>query len=179
MTAGFTNQRHISAEGHLARHSALFQIDLSRLDLDAPLEYIETEGIRSTLELFTRADRSRRWTPRQIAHSLGISGGGPTFVGAPGAVAGAMERWMTEAEVDGFNLVDPMPHRSYPDFVELVVPELQRRGLVWSDYEGGTFRELVQGVGGARLPADHPGAAFRTLAAPTERASDRQGLADQ
>jgi FMN-dependent oxidoreductase (nitrilotriacetate monooxygenase family) len=157
-------QRYVSEEGHLARHSALFQIDLSRLDLDAPLDYVETDGIRSTLEVFTRGDPSRRWTPRQIGRSLGISGGGPTFVGTAAAVADALQDWMVRAEIDGFNIVDPLPHESYGSFVALVVPELQRRGLVWSDYEGASFRETMRAPGQPRLPEDHPGAAFRPAA---------------
>jgi FMN-dependent oxidoreductase (nitrilotriacetate monooxygenase family) len=153
--------RYISVEGHLARHSALFQLDLSGIGLDTPLEYIDSDGIRSTLEVFTRLDPYRRWTPRQIAQSLGLSAGGPTFVGSPRTVADELERWMDEGDIDGFNILDPMPLQSYPEFVDWVVPELQRRGRVWLEYAGETLREYLHGPGRHRTAAGHPATLIR------------------
>jgi FMN-dependent oxidoreductase (nitrilotriacetate monooxygenase family) len=163
----------ISAEGHLARHSALFQLDLSKVGLDAPLKYVESDGIRGTLEVFTRLDPTREWTPRQMAHSLGLAAGGATFVGSARTVADLMEEWMSEGDLDGFNILDPMPLRSYPEFVEHVVPELQRRGRVWSEYRGSSLREYLQGPGQVRARSSHPaGIAYRayrsSAAAPNE-----------
>jgi long-chain alkane monooxygenase len=152
---------YISVEGHLARHSALFQLDLSRIGLDTPLEYVESEGIRSTLEVFTRLDPTRQWTPRQMAESLGLAAGGPTFVGSPRTVADVMERWLIEGDLDGFNILDPMPLCSYPEFVTWVVPELQRRGRVWREYEGATLREYLHGTGHIRALSTHPAGMIR------------------
>ena len=154
---------YASLEGSLARYSALMQVDLSALDPDMPLEYVETDGIRGTLEVFTRLDPTRQWTPRAIAEFVGVSGGGPLFVGSPSQVSDQLERWMEEADIDGFNITDPVPPVTLRDFVDLVVPELQRRGRVWTRYEGDTLRESFLGPGQARLPADHPGAAYRRL----------------
>jgi hypothetical protein len=92
---------------------------------------------------------------------MGIAAGGPTFVGGPASVADQMQGWMTEAEVDGFNILDPMPPHTYPAFIAHVLPELRRRGVVWSGYEGTTLREMLQGTGNPRLPSEHPAAAFR------------------
>jgi len=156
---------YISVEGHLARHSALFQLDLSRLGLDTPLEYVDTDGIRSTLEVFTRLDPTRRWTPRQMAQSLGLAAGGPTFVGSPQTVADEMERWMEDGDLDGFNILDPMPLLSYPEFVSMVVPELQRRGRVWIEYEASTLREHLLGLGHERSLPGHPASLIRDGAA--------------
>lgn len=155
---------YISPEGHLARHSALIQLDLSAVGLDAPLAYVDTQGIRSTLEVFTRLDPQREWTPRQIARQLGVAGGGPTFVGSASTVADEMERWMEVGDIDGFNILDPMPLQSYPEFVALVIPELRRRQRVWPTYEGSSLREYLQGAGCTRLCQDHPGAAHRVAA---------------
>ena len=58
---------YASLEGALARYSALMHIDLSALDPDEPLSYVETDGIRGMVELFTRLDDTRTWTPREIA----------------------------------------------------------------------------------------------------------------
>ena len=158
-------ERYASVEGALARWSALMQIDLSRLDLDAPLEHVETDGIRGMVDLFTRIDPSRTWTPREIARFVGVGGGGPLFVGSPATVADGLERWVEEAGVDGFNIADPVPPVTFRDFVDLVVPELQRRGRVWRDYDGETLRERLQGRGQERVRDDHPAAAWRRAAA--------------
>jgi long-chain alkane monooxygenase len=154
-------QRYASVEGALARWSALMHIDLSRLDLDAPLEYAETDGIRGMVELFTTLDPDRRWTPRAIAEFVGVGGGGPVIVGSPATVADELERWIDEAGIDGFNIADPVPPVTFRDFTDLVVPELQRRGRVWSDYDGATLRESFHGRGVTRVRDDHPAAAFR------------------
>lgn len=152
---------YASVEGALARYSALMHIDFSTLDPDVPLEYVDTEGIRGMVEVFTRLDSTRAWTPRAIAEFVGVGGGGPVIVGSPATVADELERWMDEGDLDGFNLADPVPPVTYRDFVGLVVPELQRRGRVWREYEGETLRERFHGAGSARVPDDHPAAGFR------------------
>jgi FMN-dependent oxidoreductase (nitrilotriacetate monooxygenase family) len=154
-------QAYASTEGALARWSALMQIDLSALDLDAPLQYVDTDGIRSMVALFTTLDPERTWTPREIARFVGVGGGGPVLVGSPQTVSDGLERWIDEAEIDGFNLADPIPPNGHRAFVDLVVPELQRRGRVWREYEGATLREHLQGAGQAHVRDDHPAAIFR------------------
>ncbi|BBH67257.1 N5,N10-methylene tetrahydromethanopterin reductase [Actinoplanes sp. OR16] len=154
-------QRHASVEGALARWSALMHIDLSALDLDKPLEYVETDGIRGMVELFTTLDPSRTWTPRAIAEFVGVGGGGPVIVGSPATVADELERWADESGVDGFNIADPVPPVTFHDFVELAVPELQRRGLTRTSYEGSTLRESFYGAGVKRVRDDHPAARYR------------------
>ena len=52
-----------------------------------------------------------------------------------------MEQWVTEGGCDGFNIMPPLYPSHLEDFVELVVPELQRRGLFRTEYEGSTLRE--------------------------------------
>jgi FMN-dependent oxidoreductase (nitrilotriacetate monooxygenase family) len=152
---------YASLEGSLARYSALLHIDLSQLDPEQPLEYSDTEGIRGMLEVFTRLDPTRRWTPREIADFVGVGGGGPVIVGSPATVADELERWVTVGGVDGFNIADPVPPVTLRDFVDLAVPELQRRGLVWREYEGETLREYFRGAGNPRVGPDHPAAAYR------------------
>jgi FMN-dependent oxidoreductase (nitrilotriacetate monooxygenase family) len=150
-------QRYASTIGSLARWSALMQIDLSQLDLDTPLAHAETDGIRGMVDVFTRLDPLRTWTPREIANFVGVGGGGPVFVGTPTQVVDEMEHWVRVGDVDGFNIADPIPPAGLRDVVEQVVPELQRRGLHWSDYEGTTLREHLLGAGTVRLRDDHPG----------------------
>ena len=61
--------------------------------------------------------------------------------GTPRQVVDAMEEWFQTGAADGFNVLPPVLPASLDDFVELVVPELQRRGLYRTRYEGSTLRE--------------------------------------
>jgi long-chain alkane monooxygenase len=152
---------YASIEGNLARLSGITQVDISQLDLDQPLEYSDTPGIQGILANFTKADPSRRWTPREIADFMSVSSLGPVVVGSPTTIADDLERWVEEADIEGFNLVDVMPPSSFADFVELVVPELQRRGRMWREYEGSTLRESIYQSGQQRVRDDHPAARHR------------------
>ena len=68
---------------------------------------------------------------------------------------------MDATDVDGFNLAYAVTPESFADFVDLVVPELQRRGIYKRDYRSGTLREKLSGSGRSRLASSHPSAAFR------------------
>ncbi|MBM9466696.1 LLM class flavin-dependent oxidoreductase [Nakamurella leprariae] len=155
------HRQYASPEGNLARFSALVHVDMASLDPDMPLEYVENDGIQGSLSVFTRADPTRRWTPREIGDFLSVSSMGALFVGSPTTIADQFEQWVDEAGVDGFNISDTVSGVSFPEFVDLVVPELQRRGLVWNNYEGATFREHLYGVGHARTMPDHPATRYR------------------
>ena len=64
--------------------------------------------------------------------------------------------------MDGFNLTRIVTPESYVDFIDLVIPELQKRGSYKTAYETGTLREKVfQGT--ARLPEQHTGSTYRPL----------------
>jgi FMN-dependent oxidoreductase (nitrilotriacetate monooxygenase family) len=156
---------YASIEGNLARLSGITHVDIAQLDLDQPLEYSDTPGIQGILANFTKADPSRRWTPRDIADFMSVSSFGPVVVGSAATVADALERWVAEADIEGFNLVDVMPPASFSDFIDLVVPELQRRGRMWRDYEGETLRESIYQAGQQRVRDDHPAARYRRSSA--------------
>jgi FMN-dependent oxidoreductase (nitrilotriacetate monooxygenase family) len=156
-TATYEDLRaYVSTEGHLARLSAILQIDLSALDPDVPLESVETNGIRGVLDVYTRLDPTTRWTPRAIGEFLGLAGGGALIVGGPETAADQLEQWFDKAGIDGFNITDPAPLRTYSDFNRFLLPELQKRGRVRSSYDGATYRENLYGAGQARLRDDHP-----------------------
>lgn len=152
----------VSVEGTLARQAALMQLDFGAADLDKPLKYVETDGLRSALEVFTKGDPDREWTPRQVAEKLADSLGGITIVGSPTTVADEMERHMAEGDIDGFNIYDNLPLRTLPDFVDLVVPELRRRGLMPQEYVADTLRGNLSN-GEPRLPSTHTGASYRRV----------------
>jgi hypothetical protein len=86
---------------------------------------------------------------------------GVVVVGSPATVVDEMERWIEVADVDGFNLAYATTPGTFEDLVELVVPELRRRGLVPEQYETSTLREHLYGPGQVRVRDDHPAAAHR------------------
>jgi alkanesulfonate monooxygenase SsuD/methylene tetrahydromethanopterin reductase-like flavin-dependent oxidoreductase (luciferase family) len=153
----------VNYDGALALLSGWSGIDFGRLDPDQPLEYVETNAVRTLLQAFAQADPTRRWTTRDVAKFVGIGGGGPVLVGAPEQVVSMLMEWV-DAGVDGFNLAYAITPDTFADFIDGVVPVLQRRGLMQRGYEEGTFREKLFGPGRARLRAPHPAARYRRSA---------------
>ncbi|MFV8054786.1 LLM class flavin-dependent oxidoreductase [Mycobacterium sp. 48b] len=149
-------------EGALAFYAGITGVDLSLVDPDQPLEYVETDSARFALEIFSRADPDRTWTPNEVVRYLSIGAMGPVFVGSPTTVADDLERWIDDADIDGFNLTYATTPGTFVDFIDLVVPELQQRGRYWDDYdEGTTLREKLYGPGQKRVREDHPAAVHR------------------
>jgi alkanesulfonate monooxygenase SsuD/methylene tetrahydromethanopterin reductase-like flavin-dependent oxidoreductase (luciferase family) len=79
-------------------------------------------------------------TVRQLVGRLAAGGGHCTVVGTPEQIADHMEHWFVNAGADGFNLMPPLLPEGLEDFVEQVVPVLQRRGLFRTAYESATLR---------------------------------------
>ncbi|MDQ0272879.1 LLM class flavin-dependent oxidoreductase [Cytobacillus purgationiresistens] len=156
-------KNYISYEGALALLSGWTGIDLSSYDPEDTVEYIENNAIQSALEVFTKADPNRKWTVRELAIFAGIGGRGPVIVGSPEQIADEMERWVQEAGIDGFNIAYTLAPSSFADFVELVVPILQERGLVQKEYHAGSYREKLYGQGQNYLKTNHYGFTFKNL----------------
>jgi FMN-dependent oxidoreductase (nitrilotriacetate monooxygenase family) len=154
-------QSYVSEEGALVLMSGWTGVDFSRYALDEPIRYSKQEAQTSALEAFTIADPGRVWTVREIAKHAAIGGRGPVVVGSAEQVADELIGWVEETDVDGFNLAYAVTPETFADFVDLVIPELQRRGRYKRDYEPGTLREKFYGPGRARLGPDHPAAKFR------------------
>src|SRR5262245_23720996 len=150
----------ISYDGALALLSGWTGIDFGQFTPDQPLEYIETNAIRTLVHGFTEADPSRKWTLRDLAKYVGIGGAGPVLVGTPEQIADSFQDWI-DAGVDGFNLAYAITPGSFIDFIDGVVPVLQKRGMMQKDYQEGTLREKLFGHGHARVQRPHPAAAYR------------------
>jgi FMN-dependent oxidoreductase (nitrilotriacetate monooxygenase family) len=155
---GFFEQ--ISYDGGLALLSGWTGIDFGQFEPDQQLEYIETNAIRTIVHGFTEADPGRKWTLRDLAKYVGIGGAGPVLVGTPEQLADTFQEWV-RAGVDGFNLAYAITPDTFTDFIEGVVPVLQRRGLMQTEYGEGTLREKLFGKGHARLRDPHPAAQYR------------------
>jgi FMN-dependent oxidoreductase (nitrilotriacetate monooxygenase family) len=147
----------IDVQGALALMSGWTGVDLSALGPDDVIRYVEKDAGRSALESFTTADPDREWTVREVAQWVGIGGRGPVVAGSAATVADAMEDWIDNTGIDGFNLTYVIAHQTFRDIARLVVPELQRRGRYKTAYAPGTFREKLFGRG-PRLQSGHPGA---------------------
>ncbi len=154
-------RRYADPEAALALFSGWTGVDFAKYRLDDELRYIETEATRSALASFTSDDRDRVWTVRELAEHVAIGGRGPLFVGAPDEIAETVVRWVAETDIDGFNLAYAVTPESFEDFVALVVPELQRRGVYKRDYASGTYREKLFGRG-PHLAMPHPAAQYRS-----------------
>ena len=83
---------------------------------------------------------------------------GQFLTGAPEQIADTLQDWQN-AGVDGFNLIYSVTPGTFVDFIEGVVPILQKRGLMQKEYTPGPLREKI--FGDARLPVRHPGAGWR------------------
>ncbi|MGY2167451.1 LLM class flavin-dependent oxidoreductase [Pseudomonas gingeri] len=152
----------IDLESGLAFYAGITGIDLSQLDPHEPLKYVDTDSARFALEIFSKADPERTWTPDEVVRYVGIGAMGPVIVGSPATVADELERWMDEADIDGFNLAYAVTPGTFEEFVDLVVPELQRRGRYWRNYDDSdTLRERLYEPGQSKVRADHPAAAYR------------------
>jgi alkanesulfonate monooxygenase len=125
--------------------------DVTGMDPDAKmadlnLEAVDDVGTRSGQML----DLARRenWTLRQLYQHFAAARGHMVLVGTPTSVVDAMQEWFENGACDGFNIVPSLFPDEFESFVDLVVPELQRRGLYRKAYEGSTLRDLL----GLRVP---------------------------
>ncbi|WP_028621034.1 LLM class flavin-dependent oxidoreductase [Pseudomonas sp. Ant30-3] len=147
---------YASAEAGVAHFSASTGIDFSQYAIDEPIQYVKSNAIQSA----TRHLQNNDWTRRKLLEQHALGGRYITVVGSPGQVADELESWIAETGLDGFNLTRIVTPESYVDFIELVIPELQRRGSYKTAYDTGSLRgKLFHGE--AYLPERHTGAAFR------------------
>jgi len=156
---------HVDIEAALTLLSGWTGVDFSRYPPDATIEYLDTQAGRTALASFSSADPTKRWTVREAAEFIGLGGRGPVLVGDPAQVADQLIAWQDATGIDGFNLAYAVAHETFRDVVELVVPELQRRGRYRRDYEPGTLRHQLFGAG-PRLNERHAGRRVR-LSSPT------------
>jgi FMN-dependent oxidoreductase (nitrilotriacetate monooxygenase family) len=148
-------RRHVSVEGALAHFSASTGIDFARFAMDEPIQHQKTQANQSNVEAITTRSADV-WTRRKLIDSMVLGSRQPPIVGSPARVADALQDWVASADVDGFNLSRTVTPECVEDFIELVVPELQARGVYKTAYAPGTLREKL--FGASRLPTGHPGA---------------------
>src|SRR3954462_11220952 len=156
---------HASIEGALAHFSSSSGLDFSRYEPDEPIRYVKNDAINSAVETLTTLS-AEPWTLRRVISRMGLGSRNPAIVGSAEEVADDLISWVEETDIDGFNLSRIVTPEGLEDFVDLVVPILQERGVYKRDYRPGTLREKLFAQS-PLLPASHPAAAHRRPAAST------------
>jgi alkanesulfonate monooxygenase len=131
------------AVGLALLNAAAVGLDLSGYDLDGPVpqDIPVSETHRSRQRLVLDLAARENLTVRQLYMRIAGARGHFTIVGTPASIADEMEAWFREGAADGFNVMPPFLPNGLEDFVTLVLPELRRRGLFRTEYEGTTLRE--------------------------------------
>jgi alkanesulfonate monooxygenase len=132
----------VHPDSGIATLSAQLGHDVSGFDLDAPLPDIpETNASRSGRQKLIDMAAREKLTVRQLAQRVGGSFGSLEMIGTAQSVADEMQHWLESEACDGFNVIFPYLPMGLDDFVDGVVPELQRRGIFRREYTGRTLRE--------------------------------------
>jgi len=132
----------VHPDSGIASLSVALGTDASGFDLDGPLPEIpESNASQSGRQRLVDMAARDNLTVRELAQIVGGSYGALELVGTPETIADQMEEWFSTLACDGFNVMFPYVPEGLDDFVDRVIPELQRRGLFRKEYEGRTLRE--------------------------------------
>jgi FMN-dependent oxidoreductase (nitrilotriacetate monooxygenase family) len=114
--------------------------DLTGYDVDGPVpDPVIEPQVRSSVERMMQRVRRDNLTIRQLYTSL--TGGGFCLIGTAPDIVDTLQEWFEAGACDGFNVLPTHLPEACEDFVEFITPELQRRGLFRTAYEGATLRE--------------------------------------
>jgi FMN-dependent oxidoreductase (nitrilotriacetate monooxygenase family) len=141
----------VNPHAGLSTLSYHLDVDLGPFPLDAPLPDVDVPGVQGHYQEVREATARDGLTLRELGKRYGSRYEGD-FVGTPDQVADGLERWFREGAADGFTISAPYQPGGFEEFVRLVVPELQKRGLYRTQYEGKTLRDnlgLVRPQSGA------------------------------
>jgi FMN-dependent oxidoreductase (nitrilotriacetate monooxygenase family) len=141
-------------EGSLALMAGFSGIDLSVYGLDDTAQSGSSQAIQSLMSSLGMHSM-REWGER-----MAVGGAADVVIGSATTVADELQRRMNETDLDGFNLAYSVLPECFEDFVDLVVPELQQRGVYKTEYSAGTMRHKLFGQGD-RTPSTHPSSRFR------------------
>ncbi|WKN48906.1 LLM class flavin-dependent oxidoreductase [Nocardioides sp. Arc9.136] len=131
----------IPLEGAIAWMSGHFGLDFSTFDPDDQIQDIEVPGIQGLFESILYAKNGEPVTVAEAAMIYAQGMGMPVLVGTPSSIADQLETYADEGGADGFMLIATYTPGCFEEFVDMVVPELQRRGRLRTEYTGSTLRE--------------------------------------
>ena len=122
--------------------SKRLDFDLSGYPIDGPLPDIAaTKTVSTRMNMFVEIARRENLTIRDLYRRVAGARGHYEIIGSPEEIVDMMEEWVAEDACDGFNVMPPVFPSSLHDFIDMVVPELQRRGLYRTEYTGTTLRD--------------------------------------
>ena len=122
-----------------------------------PIEEAQVEGLRGFVSLFEASNPGQKARVKDLAYALSYNS---RMVGTPESIADKLEAWQ-DAGIDGVNMICQYFPGSYRDFIENVMPVLQKRGLAQKEYAPGSLREKMFPGSGGRLRERHPAAKYR------------------
>ena len=135
-------QQFVDLEGSLQAFKIFLDWDLTGLDPDGPpSEPPFTEGWQSRQRLLYDLALREGLSVRQLVGRLSAARGHLVLVGTASEVVDELQAWFEDGAADGFNILSPIFPQGFDDIIEHVLPELRRRGLFRTEYEGKTLRE--------------------------------------
>jgi len=153
-----TLQGLIHPKAGLLLLSNFLAMDMSAYDVDGPVPELPPSKVRSSrASLMVDLARRENLTIRALYTRIAGGRGHYQIAGTPGEIADQLEEWFTTGAADGFNIMPPVLPQGLAEFVALVIPELQRRGLFRTAYEGTTLRQSL----GLKWPVNRHVAARR------------------
>lgn len=153
-------------EGSMALFAGWTGADLSKFDDDQDFKFSGLGGIESMITSWSATvpgTKGVKWTKTRIARELALGGPHPKAIGSAKTVADILQKWVDEADIDGFNISYAVAPGDFEDVIKWLFPELRRRGVFWDDFTvpGGTTRENYQGDGhGPKVREDHPSSKY-------------------
>lgn len=135
--------------------SAVLGVDVSGYPIDGPLPDLDRShvGSQASFDNWTELARNEKLTIRDLCLRVVGARGKSVIVGSAVQIADHMQTWFENGAADGFNIMAPYLPGQHDAFVDLVIPELQERGLFRTEYEGTTLRENL----GLARPERKPG----------------------
>ena len=146
--------RGFARPNHLITLSVHTDHDFSGYDLDAPVEEVQVSGTQGLFDTVRRVANRDKLTLRDVGKWYAQGVLLPQFVGTAKQVADQIEESFVAQEADGFMVSSASTPGTFNDFVDAVVPELQRRGLFRTEYTGTTLRDHL-GLSPATFTAPH------------------------
>jgi FMN-dependent oxidoreductase (nitrilotriacetate monooxygenase family) len=136
ITAGLDEEA--TSDASIAFYSSSLGFDLSKIDIDRPINDLDTESSQGSMRSLLESIPDKTWTIRDMVGNTQRN----RMIGTPEYIADELEKWR-DAGVDGINYAPLSGLRGLDDFVEQAVPVLQKRGLMQREYRSGTLREKL------------------------------------
>lgn len=138
-------QGFISETNALAMLSDRFGVDMSVYDLDGPIpeDLAPSDNYHAFAKVMLDKAKRENMRLRDVYNLMAAARGHWVLCGTPDYIADTLETWFTTGAADGFNIMPSHFPTGLTDFVDLVVPILQARGLYRTQYEGDTLRDRL------------------------------------